>query len=83
MAQYKYLDLTARRTIETLYLEGHDPQQIAGHVGVARGTIYRELQRGATGETDKNLRPGYSAELAEKRLRANFRRRGKKQTNTT
>lgn len=75
---YKYLDLTARRTIEALYLADNDATQIAEALGVHRSTIYRELQRGATGETDHNLRPGYSAELAERRLRASFKRRGKK-----
>ncbi|WP_298033082.1 helix-turn-helix domain-containing protein [uncultured Dysosmobacter sp.] len=75
---YKYLDLTARRTIEALYLADNDATQIAEVLGVHRSTIYRELQRGATGETDHNLRPGYSAELAERRLRASFKRRGKK-----
>lgn len=75
---YKYLDLTARRTIEALYLADNDATQIAEALGVHRSTIYRELQRGATGETDHNLRPGYSAELDERRLRASFKRRGKK-----
>ena len=41
-------------------------------------TIYKELQRGATGELDRNQREGYSAELAERRLRESFKRRGKK-----
>ena len=59
---YKYLDLTARRTIEALYLADNDAT----------------LQRGATGEIDQNLRPGYSATVAEQRLRASFKRRGKK-----
>lgn len=77
MTNYRYLDLPTRRTIEALYLAGGEPKQIATYVGVSLSTIYRELQRGATGEIDKNLRPGYSAELAEKRLRENFKRRGR------
>lgn len=83
MAKYKYLSLEDRRQIETMYCEGSDAKQISAQVGASPSTIYRELQRGSTGKTDHNLRPGYSAEVAEKRLRANFRRRGKKQTNGT
>ena len=75
---YKYLDLTACQTIEALYLADNDATQIAEALGVHRSTIYRELQRGATGEIDQNLRPGYSATVAEQRLRASFKRRGKK-----
>ena len=38
----------------------------------------KELQRGATGALDANQREGYSAELAERRLRESFKRRGKR-----
>lgn len=50
---YKYLDLTARRTIEALYLADNDATQIAEALGVHRSTIYRELQRGG----DRRDRP--------------------------
>ena len=35
-----------------------------------------------TGELDANQREGYSAELAERRLRESFKRRGKKSVAT-
>ena len=45
-------------------------------------SVHKELQRGATGELDANQREGYSAELAERRLRESFKRRGKKSVAT-
>ena len=69
--KYRYLTFEDRKKIEAWYLIGDRP---ADHYT----TIYKELQRGATGELDANQREGYSAELAERRLRENFKRRGKK-----
>ena len=57
---------------------GDRPADIAARLSVHYTTIYKELQRGATGELDANQREGYSAELAERRLRESFKRRGKK-----
>lgn len=67
--------------------EGYENQE-AVSVDFEMEQIFREKvarldqrlhdRKGATGETDHNLRPGYSAELAERRLRASFKRRGKK-----
>ena len=51
---------------------------IAARLSVHHTTIYKELQRGATGALDANQREGYSAELAERRLRESFKRRGKR-----
>ena len=75
---FSHLTKTKRIQLDAFVRAGMKPAQIAIELGVHRSTIYRELQRGATGETDHNLRPGYSAELAERRLRASFKRRGKK-----
>ena len=55
---------------------------IAARLSAHYTTIYKELQRGATGELDANQREGYSAELAERRLRESFKRRGKKSVAT-
>ena len=77
-ARYRYLTFEDRKQIEAWHLNGDRPADIAARLSVHYTTIYKELQRGATGELDKNQREGYSAELAERRLRANFKRRGKK-----
>ena len=76
--KYRYLTLEDRKKIEAWHKLGDRPTDIAGRLSVHYTTIYKELQRGATGELDENQREGYSAELAERRLRANFKRRGKK-----
>lgn len=77
-ARYRYLTLEDRKKIEAWHLNGDRPADIAARLSVHYTTIYKELQRGATGELDKNQREGYDAELAERRLRENFKRRGKK-----
>ena len=76
--KYRYLTLEDRKKIEAWHKLGDRPTDIAGRLSVHYTTIYKELQRGATGELDENQREGYSAELAERRLRANSKRRGKK-----
>ena len=63
--KYRYLTFEDRKKIEAWHLIGDRPAD-------------KELQRGATGELDRNQREGYSAELAERRLRESFKRRGKK-----
>ena len=70
--KYRYLTFEDRKKIEAWHLI------IAARLSVHYTTIYKELQRGATGTLDRNQREGYSAELAERRLRENFKRRGKK-----
>jgi len=77
-ARYRYLTFEDRKQIEAWHLNGDRPADIAARLSVHCTTIYKELQRGATGELDKNQREGYNAELAERRLRENFKRRGKK-----
>lgn len=76
--KYRYLTFEDRKKIEAWHLSGDRPADIAARLSVHYTTIYKELQRGATGELDRNQREGYSAELAERRLRESFKRRGKK-----
>lgn len=76
--RYRYLTFEDRKKIEAWYKLGDRPIDIAGRLAVHHTTVYKELKRGATGKLDKNQREGYSAELAERRLRENFKRRGKK-----
>lgn len=59
--KYECLKLEERRIIEAMYAEGAKPDEIAKRVGKCRATIYRELERGKTGETDSRFRQGYSA----------------------
>jgi IS30 family transposase len=80
--KYRYLTFEDRKKIEAWYLIGDRPADIAARLSVHYTTIYKELQRGATGELDANQREGYSAELAERRLRESFKRRGKKSVAT-
>ena len=75
---YKIIDFEKRKIIEELYAANWSAQEIADHVGLSPATIYRELERGNTGELDKNGRSGYSAVKAQEdaeRLRKN---RGKR-----
>ena len=69
-----------RRVVEwyETHIIGDRPVDIAARLSVHHTTIYKELQRGATGTLDANQREGYSAELAERRLRESFKRRGKR-----
>lgn len=76
--KYRYLTFEDRKKIEAWYLLGDRPADIAARLSVHHTTIYKELQRGATGELDRNQREEYSAELAERRLRESFKRRGKR-----
>lgn len=62
--KYRYLTFEDRKKIEAWHLIGDRPADIAARLSVHYTTIYKELQRGATGELDKNQREGYSAELA-------------------
>ena len=76
--KYRYLTFEDRKKIEAWYLNGDRPAELCVRLSCHLTTLYTELQRGATGTLDKNQREGYSAELAERRLRENFKRRGKK-----
>lgn len=78
MSSYKYLTLADRIKLERLYSNGDRPQDIADAIGVHVATVYKELKRGDTGELDRNMRQGYSAELAQRRLQENFKCRGRR-----
>ena len=63
MRNYRYLTLADREKLESHYLKGERPQDIADTLGVHVATIYKELKRGDTGKLDSNMRQGYSATL--------------------
>lgn len=65
MREYSQLSLKERRQIEEAYKSGLSVMEIGRIVGRSRGTIYRELKKGYTGELDENMRDGYSAELGQ------------------
>ena len=62
----RLLLLSDRRKIAEMYLAGARIADIAREIGVQRGTIYKELDRGRTGKMDVNGRPGYDPELGQK-----------------
>ena len=78
MNGYRYLTLSDREALEAHYLQGERVQDIADRLGVHVATVYKELKRGDTGSLDRNMRPEYSAKLAQQRLAENFRRRGRR-----
>ena len=78
MRNYRYLTLADREKLESHYLKGERPQDIADTLGVHVATIYKELKRGDTGDLDCNMRQGYNAKLAQLRLQQNLKRRGSK-----
>ena len=73
--KYECLKLEERRIIEEMYAKGAKPGEIAERVGKCQATIYRELERGKTGETDSRFRQGYSAAVAEARVNRSYSRR--------
>lgn len=75
---YRYLTLNDREKIEAEYAAGERPADIATGLGVHVATIYKELKRGDTGKLDRNMRQGYSAHLAQRRLMENFKCRGRR-----
>ena len=70
--KYECLKLEERRIIEEMYAKGAKPGEIAERVGKCQATIYRELERGKTGETDSRFRQGYSAAVAEARVNRSY-----------
>lgn len=71
----RHLTLKDRMELEALYEKGRGVEQIAAKLKVHRSTVYNELKRGDTGEMDGNGRMGYSAELAQRTVIENYRRR--------
>ena len=52
--KYRYLTFEDRKKIEAWHLLGDRPVDIAARLSVHHTTIYKELQRGATGALDAN-----------------------------
>lgn len=75
----RYFTYEDRKKLEDLYNTGSALPNIADTLGVHLATIYRELNRGSTGEIDANGRAGYDAELAQKNMLESLKRRGRKQ----
>lgn len=63
-----------------MYGAGERPADIALKLKVHTATIYNELKRGYANEEDKNLRPRYSAEIAQRAIQEAFKRRGIRET---
>ena len=77
--QFKTIKFDDRKTIASMYANGAIAGEIAQKIGVSRTTVYTELKRGQDGVTlDKNFRPAYDPELAQKRVQEGLRRRGRK-----
>ena len=80
---YKYITFSDRREIAALYQANARPADIAEKIGVSTAAIYRELKRGETVEEDgapvldRNRRRAYNPVVAQQRVQANFRRRGR------
>lgn len=75
----RYFTYEDRKHFEEQYNAGAALPDIADTLGVHISTIYRELNRGSTGEIDTNGRAGYDAELAQKTMLESLKRRGKRQ----
>ena len=76
----KYISPAEREYIANAWRNYASVAEIATHLGKSRKTIYAELRRGQDGEKlDRNQRPAYDPELAQRRFQANLRRRGKPQ----
>lgn len=76
--KYKFLTKADRQRMAEWYLNGERACDIANWLGVHTATIYNELQRGYTGELDKNQRRAYDPELAQRKLQEGFGRRGRR-----
>ena len=76
---YKYITFSDRREIAALYQANERPADIAERLGVTTATIYRELKRGETGAPilDRNRRRAYNPVVAQQKVQASFRRRGR------
>ncbi len=75
--KYKILDFEDRLQIERFLNKGISPQKIAYMLGVSQSTVYRELQRGDTGEMNDDYQRIYSAELGERNFKENMSKRGR------
>lgn len=83
MRKYRYLTFADRKQISAWYQSNDRAADIAERLGMSVKTIYLELKRGEeTDESgtvilDRNQQPAYNPVLAQQRLQANFKRRGR------
>ena len=70
------LTLKDRKIIAKRWADGDSAAAIAADLGFATGTIYTELERGATGALDHNSRPQYDPAKGQRVYQANLRKRG-------
>ena len=83
MRKYRYLTFADRKQISAWYQSNDRAADIAERLGMSVKTIYLELKRGeetdASGAAilDRNQRPAYNPVLAQQRLQANLKRRGR------
>ena len=83
MRKYRYLTFADRKQISAWYQSNDRAADIAERLGMSVKTIYLELKRGEeTDESgtvilDRNQRHAYNHFLAQQRLQANFKRRGR------
>ena len=66
MRKYRYLTFADRKQISAWYQSNDRAADIAERLGMSVKTIYLELKR-----------PAYNPVLAQQRLQANFKRRGR------
>ena len=83
MRKYRYLTFADRKLISAWYQANDRAADMAERLGMSVKTIYLELKRGeetdASGAVilDRNQRPAYNPVLAQQRLQANLKRRGR------
>lgn len=74
--EYRIITRQERKRIEEMYAEGKSIYKISFLLGRPTNSVYLEIQRGYTGQLDKNGRKEYSAALSEERLAKNIGKRG-------
>lgn len=75
--KYKRLELADRKRLEAAYLDNERAADIADSIGVHLSAVYRELRRGYTGTDDKNGRPAYTADVAQRTVNESMSHRGR------
>ena len=83
MRKDRYFTFADRKLISTWYQANDRAADMAERLGMSVKAIYLELKRGeetdASGAAilDRNQRPAYNPVLAQQRLQANLKRRGR------
>ena len=78
VADYAFRTLEDRRKIEKLWEDGRTPKEISETAGVSVHVVYKELTRGQDGARLPDRRLRYSADVAQRRVQAPLKRRGKR-----